>query len=274
MATKNISRSSLEGGRYGYNKYERNASHRHERSRAREWLSNVRKDPEYADEAVIKPRDPVYKGFTDKLNPAYRFLASRCGRTWAEVHSELRNRFDVRSLQGFHILCQHVLAEVNGAGTEYDGGARWRHQRFYIDEDDILRDQGEDHWRHRSRKKYDGPRPEWVKNKIGKRRVFDNGETQWWAIPDDKDWVPCKHGMRVNLCHVADDRHRSSELPPSPRAKRYIDEGRPIPSWLRRFKYEHYDWSTWRRSRVFTEGEAKWWATISDRIKKGYIVGK
>lgn len=72
MSTKDISRSALEGGRANYNKYERNESHRHERSRTKVWLDSVRVDDDAAEGSAPQPRNPVSKGFTDKLNPCYR----------------------------------------------------------------------------------------------------------------------------------------------------------------------------------------------------------
>ena len=272
MSTKNISRSSLEGGRYNYNKYERNASHRHERSRLRSWLSNVRKDVEYAEECLPELRDPVHKGFTDKLNPAYRWLASRCERPWSEVYSELKKKFDTRSLASWHIVNQHMLAEVQGAGSEQDGGSKWHHQRFFIDENDILRDRGEDSYYYR-KKKLEGPRREWVKDKVGHRVVFDDGDTQYWGVRAELGWIPCTHGIQVNQCQVHADRHRSFELEPTGWIKKkYKDRGEKIPGWAKRFRYEHYDWSVWRRSRQFSEGEAKWWGTICEKIREAHTV--
>lgn len=120
MATKNIARSALEGGRHGYNKWERRYSHNEERTEARDYCRKVAVDPDYADEDFIDDIRPVMKGFTDKLRPMERWLAKQVGRSWADVRSEVAAKFDTRTTAGRHITYDHLLREVVDTESGFD----------------------------------------------------------------------------------------------------------------------------------------------------------
>ena len=181
MSTKDISRSAVEGGRYSYNKYERNESHRHERSRSKVWIDKVRVDDEAADSSDPVPRNKVHKGFTDNLGPCYGWLASRCGERWDDVRSKLARTFDTRKLSAWHIVNQHMLTDVQGAGTARDGfaGIFGGYHRFYIDDEGLLRDNGKRAWRNR-KVEHKGPSKESVLAYAKGRKVVDYMSEMKW----------------------------------------------------------------------------------------------
>lgn len=111
MATKNLARTVIEGGRARGNKWDRRRSNVEERRRAHQTETSLLGDDPFAD-AYFQPRNPVYKGFDDKLGPARRYLRSQVGRPWDLVQSELFARFDLRTTAGRHILFDHLLQEV------------------------------------------------------------------------------------------------------------------------------------------------------------------
>jgi hypothetical protein len=65
------------------------------------------------------------KGFTDKLGPLKRWLASQVGRNWDRVYSEIRRAFPNTNKQNHHLLETHLLHEVerNGYRGEVPQGA-------------------------------------------------------------------------------------------------------------------------------------------------------
>ena len=85
MSTKRLARTVIEGGRDGWSKFSRRASHRKERARLRSFLVEAMRDPEGLDEVEPPRRPHVYKHFDDKLSAAERWLRSRVGRPWANV---------------------------------------------------------------------------------------------------------------------------------------------------------------------------------------------
>lgn len=97
MATKNLARTVIEGGRYYHNAWFRRHSSKVERAKVRQCLSTIRSDILLWEDTVLPVRDPVCKLFRDKLSPAYRFLSSRVGKPWNETHALLRQRFDDRA---------------------------------------------------------------------------------------------------------------------------------------------------------------------------------
>jgi hypothetical protein len=134
MGTKFLARTVLEGGRAFFNTFERRESHACARADERDFITRVTQDSEWAEEQAAPTRRPVRKSFHDKLGPARRWLASHVGRPWAKIYAELRERFDVRTTPGRHIVFDHMLSEIVGAR----GTSRW-HAPFRIDAHGILR---------------------------------------------------------------------------------------------------------------------------------------
>lgn len=272
MSTKDISRSALEGGRYNYNKYERNESHVHERSRAKVWLDRVRVNDEAAEGSDPQPRNKVYKGFTDKLNPCYAWLASHAGQPWDKVHSKLRQTFDTRLLSAWHIVAQHMLPEVEGAGTTSDALAHYRSQRFFIDDQGILRDRGKNYRKSRPRAKWEGPSKEEVAAVMQGRKVFTSyySDGLYWGHPGKGEWVVCS---RKN-CPLRNAKHRTYETTSASLAKLYDEPShrsfRDSTHW-RTFQTDHFV-PNWTMGKELTKKEAAWWETISYAVRSEFEV--
>ena len=271
MSTKDISRSAVEGGRYSYNKFERNESHRHERARAKVWLDKVRSDVEAAEGSDPVPRNKVHKGFTDNLGPCYGWLASRCGERWDDVRSKLAGTFDTRKLSAWHIVNQHMLTEVEGAGTTRDALGHFRGQRFWVDDEGLLQDRGKRHYRRNVKAVYTGPSEAAVLAYADGRKVISGlygGGTLWWALPGPGTWEPCK--ARRDRCTIHKSCHRYIETTSKWALEKYTSSGfRGIGKgdWWRTYSAEHFIETTWRAHKKLVKSEIKWWETISYQIR-------
>src|SRR5580692_493657 len=120
MSSKRLSKTVIEGGRHGYNKWERRHSHAEVRAGERDYLKQVITDPELADDIDIEAVRPVMKEFTDKLAPMYRWLDTQIGRPWSEVRSEIFTTFDTRTTAGRHITFDHLLSSVVETNSGFD----------------------------------------------------------------------------------------------------------------------------------------------------------
>jgi hypothetical protein len=139
MATKNLARSIIEGGRSGHYKAECARRMSEERSAWRAQARAIVLDPESYDEEVPAKRGHVLVDFSDKLSIIHRFLLSNVGRSWDEVRSELFDKFDIRTTPGRHVLFDHLLRDVADSPEEYDrawGGP----PKFFRDGDGKLRE--------------------------------------------------------------------------------------------------------------------------------------
>lgn len=273
MSTKDISRSAVEGGRANYNKYERSESHRHERSRAKVWLDQVRFDDELADASDPVPRNPVSKGFTDKLGPCWGWLRSHCGQPWDDVRSKLCSTFDTRKLSAWHIVNQHMLTDVEGSGVAQP--FFFRSCRFYVDDDGLLRDRGKRHYRYTYQSGYSGPSEAAALAFARGRKVIDNAYgAKAWALPEKVDrWDSCK-AIR-GRCHIAADLHRKVETTPAALIEKYSQPGlRSLGDngWYRTYSVEHRIFDTWRYYRKMTKAEVAWWASLSYDIRAKLVV--
>lgn len=153
MATKNIVKSVLEGGRGSYSKYEKHQSHDEERASIKGYLKRVSQDPESADDDDYDDIRPVHKGFVSKFHPMYRWLEKQVGRKWDDVHSEV---FHIRTTVSRHAIFDYLLSMVNETGSGFDehgvmidpnievasGGGKklWagEHKFYYVDSEGIL----------------------------------------------------------------------------------------------------------------------------------------
>ena len=111
MATRDLARTVVEGGRSGWSKYSRRRSARVGR---RGWRFDGDGEP-YQRKAPYH-----YRQFADKFGPLTRWLKSRAGRPWNDVYAEFCWRYDRRTLKGWH-LSGHLLDWVccTGLKREY-----------------------------------------------------------------------------------------------------------------------------------------------------------
>lgn len=92
--------------------------------------------------------------FGDRLNPLEKFLKKNVGRPWNDVWSEICEHTDSRTIKGMHMR-DHVQQYVTGSGGQ-EGLSHWgwRWDRFYVDDNGILRE-GEYRNRYRRQPNYD-----------------------------------------------------------------------------------------------------------------------
>lgn len=191
MSKKNLSKSAIEGGRSGWNKYERRQSSKTLRAKNRGYNTKVKSLTD-ADEAPSAPkRKPVGKDFRDKLNPAHRWIDKQVGKNWDKVFSEICKKYDTRNLASRHIIYDHILGEIHGTGFRHFGFLSKEMHRWYIDEDGILR-KG---YQHRHRYSYDyAANSEWkaradayhrenVTRQFGDKCIERHGKKYYWAHP-------------------------------------------------------------------------------------------
>jgi hypothetical protein len=146
MATKNIARSAVEGGRAG--RFTEKVKTRSQRRKVRAMLHGQDATGQDAVDKFERRSAPIREkawdgGFRDKLAPLHRWLQKNAGRPWNKVYSELCARFDRRSLKGWHLLSAHVdVYTVIGHGPALPG---WRVNQPaytsgpYVDRHGILR---------------------------------------------------------------------------------------------------------------------------------------
>lgn len=176
MATKNLARTVIEGGRHPRNVWERRSSNTRERRQVRETsaLLRDRLDPD----AVVYPRrNPVYQGFDDKLSPGFRWLRAQSGRPWNKVRSELFTRFDTRTTAGRHIVFEHLLEAVEHAPRRSP-----RRDDLFVDRHGLLHSPPYRRQRGRSWQPLPEPAHElcaW----LGQRRVIARGGSLFWLVP-------------------------------------------------------------------------------------------
>jgi len=161
MATKNLARTVVEGGRSGHSKFDRRLRNRSER--------RLRFDEE--DDVIRgKVRNGGYREFNDRLSPLERWLDRNVGRGWNNVYREFCERFDRRTMKGWH-LRDHLRQMV--ARDRFDW---WR---FYVDERGILRRVPRRRW----------PKGQWVSSCerqravawAAGRRVIAHGDALFWT---------------------------------------------------------------------------------------------
>lgn len=143
MSTKNLARTVIEGGRHGWDKYNRRISLRFLRHDNRRYCDAIRfgsveweNDVEPAREVAWRSRDEIH---ADKTSPCDRFLISRAGLKWDAVRSEIHRRFSTKTLAGRHVVYAHLVERV-----EYDWRYVWMWERyggpkFWVDDRGVLR---------------------------------------------------------------------------------------------------------------------------------------
>jgi hypothetical protein len=179
LATKNLARTVVEGGRDGYSKLDRKRRNRAER--------RLRFDDE-GDVIAGRPRLGSWRGFADRLSPLERWLDSQVGRGWTNVYSDFCAKHDRRTMKGWHLF-DHMINDVGR------GGGRWT--RYLVDDRGILRRRARD-W---SRRAYVSPEREsaaltWA----GGRLVIVHESTVFWTARAVDPKAPATpQGRRLTL---------------------------------------------------------------------------
>jgi len=176
MATKDLARTVIEGGRYHGNCWDRRNSNARLRAMERDFARGLRRGGDF-DALVIPRRECVRRWFRDKLGPTERWLRSNVGRPWDLVRSELFRRFDTRTTPGRHIVFCHMLPSVH----DHSGIARgWI--EFIVDEQGILRQLAP--WKGPARRRLE-PLPPGIDpcGWLAGRRVGARGEVLFWFTP-------------------------------------------------------------------------------------------
>ncbi len=148
MSTKNLARTVIEGGRYGSDKYRRRMSLRYLRHDNRRFCDGVKTGRIEFDEVVEPARDIEYRWrdeiHADKTRPCERFLASRAGRLWDDVVSEIIGRFNTSTLAGRHVVYEHLVNRPQRDGDDHRYWHYWDAHvnggpKFWIDGNGVLR---------------------------------------------------------------------------------------------------------------------------------------
>jgi hypothetical protein len=199
VATKNLARTIIEGGRSRWNKCERHYSHREERVATREFLVKANRLADGFDTLCVGKRGKVYKGFADKLGPPQRWLRSQVGRPWDKVRSEMVARFNPRSLAGQHIIFDHLLQSVANNHV-HERGFRGRSD-LYVDRHGTLRcrklEKRRRTWPWSWSRSW--PIPADVVLWLNDRRVRGEGSTLFWLV-QARSCRSCAMTPRTTCC--------------------------------------------------------------------------
>lgn len=188
MATKNLARTVIEGGRARFNKFDRRYSNRQIRRKVRQYAHRIRLDPDGGEGSAAPIREPVWRAHHDRLAAAERWLASFVGRPWNDARAEIARRFNTRTVAGQHIVFDHLLPSVLGSGRDFSG----RHD-FEIDEEGVLqrlqRPRRSSPWKLPPGKLRPSPRQidAWARSRLVGRR----GPGWFWFQPTGHVWKTC-----------------------------------------------------------------------------------
>lgn len=220
MGTKNLARTVIEGGRTGHNKYSRRKSHRVVRRKltmaliaaGREMIPSSWRGAPFMElwepELGAFEPQPVRRDFNDRLNPLWRWMDSRVGRLWDEVHAEVRARFDTHTTAGRHIVYCHLLDSVRRAGDP-----RAEYSRYQIDEEGILRGSGQ-----RIRSWRLGLQSRVTKTELREfadgRKIVQHGSELFWLVLTDNLRTchgACEQGSHYHSAYRQDARLTEDE---------------------------------------------------------------
>lgn len=221
MSTKRLERTVIEGGRARGNKLDRRRSHRISRRCERETLiryAQASADVDAVDALFQRPK--VYKGFSDRLGPAERWLASHAGRPWGVVEGEVRAVFDTRSVSGRHIVFDHLLpGRWRRPETGWSvAGSRW----FRVDARGFLRVAAPAWPRRAPAGSVRSTTTAW----LGERRIaLRSGSTAYWLEPTARSKDHDAESRRYRQCGelLAHDYQRLGELNAAEREVYVVD---------------------------------------------------
>jgi len=264
MATKNLARTVIEGGRISSNKFDRRQSHKEERVDERSFLRQAIKDADVADAAPSPTRRKVYKEFGDKLGPTKRWMKANVGRPWNKVHSELKVKFDTRTTPGRHVLNDHMLKDVVFAGTHED---RFSYRDFIVAEDGILRH--DDSSRRRRSPKVEGKFTyrsiggimEWLKNRF----VVEYAGRLYWTEVISTRYDECNE----RFCTKSHPKRVTREIATDTREYSKGREWGGYDQPTKKVIIQYHEVPTgFRRTRKLSEKELQYWKTLHPSWKE------
>ncbi len=197
MATKDISRTVIEGGRYNHNKQDRRTSNRLHRASSRRYSKLVGSLIDPDDIGPYPKRRPVRREFKDKLGPVRRWISKQVGKRWDVTFSNLVHDFDTRTVAGNHVVRDHIITNI----VKPTDAARWYYLRdgaygrneYYLDEDGCLQSVPVF-----QRNRHPGRRREEIRLWVDERMVMDYGVSLFWMLPEKLEWVSCGRKMNFN----------------------------------------------------------------------------
>lgn len=269
MSTKRLERTVLEGGRR--NTWERRQTTKEERCETRDWLRKVFIDPEYAEENVEPIRRPETPEFSDVLNPVYRFIESLVGQKWDDARSNIKQKFDMKTLAGWHVVDAHIFGAIHGAGKKEtiplvinDETSYFSY--YFIDKNGILRKT-----KTTSYKKYWLKTPaEWeqIRKELqdiakwvnGRKIDFDNGILYWYTCHNQKHYTTT---VELQYNNYGFRWHSKTPVNDPDRYK--------LPSgvWVTSFEqWNEPSGGSWKKSSKLDKEEVNYFRSLSFNIKK------
>ncbi|MFH1098736.1 MAG: hypothetical protein V1723_02365 [Candidatus Uhrbacteria bacterium] len=187
MATKDLARTFIEGGRSPGDRTKRRESIRRLRTNHRQYCRRVVIDPEYYNEGAVPELPPLSGWDTRSLHGTSaisRWLDAHVGRPWSEVYAKLCRQYDARSNLGRRMR-EEALWRVC---VNPDDCQRSWHD-YVVDEDGILRMNARTVVCPQERRAKFAPSD--VRQKIvrelaafcGDRRVGAYGDRLFWFVP-------------------------------------------------------------------------------------------
>jgi hypothetical protein len=268
MSTKNLARTVIESGRR--NVWERRFSHREERAELRHFKTQVKKDPYVADAQAAPRIRPVRPEFGDKLNPTRRWMASRAGRQWADVKSELHKKF-AGPWPVQHVIYQHMLKDVSYVHEVPGYGLRgWRDH--VVTDDGVLQPIAVEKSRYpdnrrRIKERFTYRSEEGIRAWLKERRIEEVHGVLVWLVPLSSRWEKCHERYGCGLQHrVEKERIPVDTSGYSYRNGRDYYTGLTTPTKLVEVRFHKMVYS-WKRGEKLNDRERQYWKTLSPEYK-------
>lgn len=141
MSTKSLQRTPLEAGHTGHHNAANKIERASIRAKTRQAVGKLKHDSE---EDFFVPEPKVSVEHDDRLGAIKRWIRSQVNRPWNKVFSEIKERFDARSLAGYHIIYGHLIHSVL-THAEYElhkkryANYPYSRDMLYIDKHGILK---------------------------------------------------------------------------------------------------------------------------------------
>jgi hypothetical protein len=164
-----------------------------------------------SSKGTIKPkgRGRDIKELNENLNPLYRFLESKVGKSWNETYSEIREHFGMNSATGFHIF-QHVKSYVDTSPIMYGDvpgdthgpySTYYRQGQFYVLDDILYKVK---------RNKYNHSKTEKLLVSLGDDWYLVKLKGMWFKLRAKKDSISWSYNINSGYGNVFSNNYWSS----------------------------------------------------------------